>query len=197
MRNVILAALISPLLLAILPAATRADLVITLSDSSTNATVMTIDMASIDASSITSASDLATLLATPGDYTQITTFFPTSPSPLLLTGSFTEALGLPVTTFSGMTFTSQLSNPLYLAKSTPNNGEVTAFVNTIDLDTTTAGGFNALTLSSNVLDGTFANATAVPEASTMVIAGTALATYLAWTSVRRLARRRPPPTSGA
>jgi hypothetical protein len=197
MRNVILVALISPLLLAILPAATRADLLITLSDSSTNATVMTIEMASIDASSITSASVLATLLATPGDYTQIITFFPTSPSPLFLTGSFTEALGLPVTTFSGMNFTSKLSNPPYIAQSSANNGEVTAFVGAIDLDTTTAGGVNVLTLSNNVLDGTFADVTSVPEASTMVIAGMTLATYLAWTSVRRLARRRPTTTPGA
>ena len=114
MRNLILAALISPVLLAVLPAATRADLLITLSDPNTQATVMTIEMASIDASSITSASVLATLLATPGDYSTITTFFPTGTSPLVVTGTFTQALGLPVTTFSGSTFTSDLSpGPVY------------------------------------------------------------------------------------
>jgi hypothetical protein len=203
MRTAILAALISPALLAILPAATRADLLITLSDPNTNATVMTIEMASIDASSITSASVLATLLATPGDYTQVTTFFPTAPSPLTITGPFTQALGLPVTSFSGMTFTSDLPGGSYLAVGNPGYAASTfnAFTSLptrIELATTTADfRTNDLHFSGNVLDGTFANATAVPEASTIVIAGMTLATYLAWTSVRRLARRRPTPTPGA
>jgi hypothetical protein len=209
MRNVILAALISPVLLAILPAATRADLLITLSDPNTQATVMTIEMASIDASSITSASVLATLLATPGDYSTITTFFPTGTSPLVVTGTFTQALGLPVTTFSGSTFTSDLSSGVPPGQSSVYAALTTQFADNafqvftqlpsnILLSTTTAAGItNGLTVSGTVLDGTFADVTAVPEASTMVIAGMTLATYLAWTSVRRLVRRRPTPTPGA
>jgi hypothetical protein len=202
MRNGILAALVSPLLLAILPAVTRGDLLITLSDPNTSKTVMTIEMDSIDASSITSSSVLVTLLATPADYSKVTTFFPTSPSPLIVTAPFTSALGLPVTSLNGSTFTSDFSSgqdgQVYVASGFGSGGSAfQAFtsLSEIHLSTTTVDSIsNSLTVSGTILDGTFADVSSVPEASTMVIAGLTLATYLAFTSVRRLACRRPAPT---
>ena len=62
MQNRILATFLCPVLLAITPGLAQAGIVITLSDPNDSARVMTIQMNSVDISSITSASALETVL---------------------------------------------------------------------------------------------------------------------------------------
>ena len=103
MRHTILTAVLSALVLVITPVATRAGIVITLSDPSSSTAIMAIQMDSVDIATITSASALQTVLNTASDYTKVTTFFP-APTSLSSTGPFTlvnfpSNATLPVTTF--------------------------------------------------------------------------------------------------
>ena len=115
MRNTILTAVLSAVVLVITPAATRAGIIITFSDASNSFKVMTFEMDSVDISTITSASALETVLGTASDYSQITWFFTSAPTPISA-GNIAIAAALPVTTFDQTleTFTSVLPpNTLY------------------------------------------------------------------------------------
>ena len=108
-RNTILTAVLSAVVLVITPAATRAGIIITFSDASNSFKVMTFEMDSVDISTITSASALETVLGTASDYSQITWFFTSAPTPISA-GDIAIAAALPVTTFDQTleTFTSVL-----------------------------------------------------------------------------------------
>ncbi len=193
MRTTILTAVLSALLLVITPAGTRADITITLSDPNTSTPVMTIQMDSVDISTITSAAALETVLGTASDYTQITTFFRTPPTPLISTGPFTTIDALPVTTFdqTSESFTSVL--PVNSGYVLSGNGGYNTFGNDGNIYLQTTNGVstnNQVNVSGDTLDGSIASVTAVPEASTLVMVGIVLATSLAGAGFRRW-RGRP------
>jgi len=189
MRTTILTAVLSALVLT--PAVSRADIVITLTNPSDNSKVMTIEMDSVDISTITSAAALETVLGTASDYTQITTFFPTTPTSLISAGPFTLVDALPVTTFDqpSESFTSVLNGSYSFIGGGASN--IAGSSGGIFLQTTNGLGSNQVELAVGNLNGSIASVTAaVPEGSTLVMVGIVLATSLAGACLRRW-RDRP------
>ena len=194
MRRTILTVVLSALVLVSTPAATRAGIVITFSDPSSSTAIMAIQMDSVDISTITSATDLQTVLNTASDYTKVTTFFPTGPTPIIYTGPFRlfnipNNETLPVTTFDQPTesFTSVLPDGVQfnfvgsgLTSLSTGNGSIL-------LESTNGAIFNALSVNGSTLDGTIAS---VPEGSTLCMGAIGLATCLACARVRRWWRGR-------
>ncbi len=188
MRNTILTAVLSAVVLVITPAATRAGIIITFSDASNSFKAMTFEMDSVDISTITSASALETVLGTASDYSQITWFFTSAPTPISA-GHIGAATALPVTTFDQTleTFTSVLpADALFNWQVGGGGSSISTAGGTPQLATTVFNPnetVNAYTFGGSTIDGTIT--AIVPETSTLVMGGIALATFLARSGLRR------------